>query len=69
MLKRIAPIAKAVTGTVIAGLGSLAVAVTDGVVTPEEWIGTAVVTLTASYAIWRIPNAEEPAENTDDAWQ
>lgn len=69
MLKRIAPIAKAVTGTVIAGLGSLAVAVTDGVITPEEWIGAAVVTLTASYAIWRIPNTEEPTENSDTAWE
>lgn len=64
----IAPYAKAITGAVIAGLGSLGVALTpDAVtqavsVTPAEYVACLTATLTASLLIWAIPNADTPEQ-------
>ncbi|KXK61947.1 hypothetical protein AWW66_10930 [Micromonospora rosaria] len=52
--------AKAITGAAVAGLTALGTALTDGQVTPAEWVGVAIATLGALGAIWAVPNA--PAE-------
>lgn len=66
-MRKFAPYAKAITGTVIAGLGSLGTALTDGVVTPVEWVTIASATLVASYAIWRIDDGRvPPADQLED---
>lgn len=61
-----APYAKAITGTVVAGLGALGTALTDGTVTPVEWVAVATTALTASLAIWSVTNAPlEPNDGGD----
>lgn len=55
----IAPVAKAVTATVVAGLGSLQVASLDGHFTARELIEVAIVSLTALAGTFAVPN--EPA--------
>lgn len=58
-MNKIAPYAKAVTATIVAGLGTLGTALTDGAVTPVEWVAIATATLVASFAVWATPkNAE-----------
>ena len=49
--------AKAVVGALIAGLGALASALTDGGVTMAEWVTVASATLIAFAGVWSIPNA------------
>lgn len=53
-MTKLAPYAKAITGTVITGLGALGTALTDGGVSPVEWVAIATATLTASLAIWAV---------------
>jgi hypothetical protein len=50
------PIAKAIVGSAVAGLGSLAVAIQDDKVTPGEWVTVALAALTALAAVWGVPN-------------
>lgn len=59
-MKKLAPYAKAITGTAIAGLGALGTALTDGAVTPVEWVTVTTVILTASLVIWAVPNGDAP---------
>jgi hypothetical protein len=47
--------AKALVAGAIAGLGSLSAAITDGHVSPVEWIAVASATLVAAAAVWQIP--------------
>ena len=65
-MRKFAPYAKAITGTIIAGLGAFGTALTDGMVTGAEWVTVAVVTLTASYAIWRVDDGRVPPTNPAD---
>lgn len=62
LYSNVAPIAKSVTGALVAGLGALGTALTDGVVSPAEWVAVVSATLVASYAIWQIPNEETPEQ-------
>ena len=71
---RVAPVAKAVTGAVVAGLGALGVALTpdeSGLVsvTAGEWVAAAVATLVASYAVWQIPNEKVTPVDQHDGHQ
>jgi hypothetical protein len=50
-------IAKAVVGALLAGLGSVGVALSDGHVTATEWVVTAVAVVTALAGVWAVPNA------------
>lgn len=49
--------AKAIVGGILAGLAVLGTALTDGVVSPSEWVGVAVATLTVFSSVFGIPNA------------
>lgn len=55
------PYAKAIVGALVAGLGVLGTALTDGQVTSVEWVGVASATLVALAAVWGVPNTQ-PAE-------
>ena len=73
-MNKIAPYAKAITGAVIAGLGSLGTALTpdlDNVVsvTPGEWVAVTTATLTASLLVWAIPNKDPEGEHQDESTQ
>lgn len=70
----IAPVAKAVTGAVVAGLGALGTALIadesgNVAVTAGEWVAVATATLVASYAVWQIPNEDPAAEHQDESVQ
>ena len=47
---------KATVGGVIAGLGSISVALVDNSIVAAEWVGAAIVALTAFSAVWGTPN-------------
>lgn len=49
--------AKAIAGGALAGLGVLYLALNDGVVTAQEWVGVAQGSLAAVAVVWGIPNA------------
>lgn len=54
--------AKAIVGALVAGLGSLQVALVDNVVTHTEWITVASTTLAALGLVWGVQNkVDEPA--------
>lgn len=55
-LDHLKPIAKALVGTAVAGLGALAVALEDGTVNTQEWVTAAIAALTALGAVWGVPN-------------
>lgn len=57
-MKKIAPYGKAITGSVVAGLGALGAALSDGTVSPVETVTIASATVVALGAIWTIPNAD-----------
>lgn len=48
---------KAVVGGVIAGIGVLYLALTDNVVTLQEWVAVAQAAITTFAGVWGIPNA------------
>lgn len=54
----IAPYAKAITGSAIAGLASLQQALDDGSVSAQEWTGVAIATLSGLALVWAIPNKD-----------
>ena len=49
-------VAKSIVGALVAGLGSLQIAMTDAVVTSGEWIQVASVTCAALVLVWGVPN-------------
>lgn len=49
--------AKAIVGGILAGLAVLGTALTDSIVSPAEWVGVAVATLTVFSSVFGIPNA------------
>jgi hypothetical protein len=49
--------AKAIAGAVVAGLGSLYLALDNDVVTAQEWVGIASLTLATFIGVWGVPNA------------
>jgi hypothetical protein len=57
--------AKAIAGAVVAGLGSLYLALDNDVVTTQEWVGIASLTLATFIGVWGVPNAA-PAPKVAD---
>ena len=55
--------AKAIVGAIIAGLGPLYLALSDGHVTGQEWITVATATLTALGVVWGVPNTDKAGVN------
>lgn len=60
---------KALVGALIAGLGSLSVALTDGSVTAQEWVTTAIATLVALATVWGVPNLDPKAKRQQQSVQ
>ena len=50
------PYAKALNGTVVAGIAAAVTALEDGTITPAEWTAIAAATLVAALAIFYVPN-------------
>lgn len=50
--------AKAIVGALVAGLGVLAGALTDGQVTAAEWVAVASAAVGALAVVWAVPNKE-----------
>lgn len=48
--------AKALWGALVAGLGALSTAITDGSVTTAEWVTIASAAVIALGVIWGVPN-------------
>lgn len=49
--------AKAIIGAVLAGLAVVGTALTDGSVSPAEWVDVAVAALTVFAGVFGLPNA------------
>ena len=49
--------AKAIVGATVAGLGSLYLALDNDVVSTQEWVGVASITIATFGGVWGIPNA------------
>lgn len=49
---------KAITGALIAGLGSLYQALDNDNVTGQEWVAVAIATLAALGIVWGVPNLD-----------
>lgn len=49
--------AKAILAGATAGVGAAATALTDGAVTPAEWLTIVGAALTAAGIVYRVPNA------------
>ena len=58
-VKALAPVAKALAGGLVAGLGAGATAAADGIITTGEWWLIASAAAGAAYAVWQTPNADE----------
>lgn len=52
--------AKAIVGSLLAGLGALLTALADGSVQTAEWVTVAIAALTALAGVWGVPNRAEP---------
>ncbi|MFG1800185.1 hypothetical protein ACGFI4_08430 [Micromonospora carbonacea] len=50
------PYAKAVVAGLLAGLGALGAALTDGTVSPVEWVTVASATLAGLGVVYAVPN-------------
>ncbi len=48
--------AKATVSGIVAGLGSISVALVDNSIVAGEWVAAAIVTLTTFSAVWGTPN-------------
>ena len=57
-MNTLTPYAKALIGALIAGLTAIGTALTDGGVSPAEWVAAAVAFLVALGGVYAIPNAE-----------
>lgn len=69
-MNKIAPYAKALTGSLVAGLASAQQALLDdGVISSAEGVGIAIATLTALALVWAIPNTDPQAEHQDESVQ
>lgn len=69
MLDKLAPYAKAIVGSAIAGLGALGTALTDNTVTAQEWVAVASATLVALGVVFSVPNADPSGEHQDESTQ
>ena len=60
---------KAITGALIAGLGSLYQALDNGTVTAQEWTAVALATLAALGVIYGVPNLDPRGLKQDESVQ
>ena len=49
--------AKAISGGILSGLGVLYIALADGAVSAQEWVGVVQAALAAYAVVWGVPNA------------
>lgn len=56
-MNTLVPYAKAIAGGLVAGLTSLGTALTDGIVTPLEWVTIAIAFLLGTGLTYAIPNS------------
>lgn len=68
-MDKLTPYLKAIVGALIAGLGSLYQAADAGGVSAQEWIATAIATLTALGVVWGIPNIDPKGKHQDESVQ
>lgn len=68
-MNSIAPYAKAIVGAAVAGLGAAGTALTDGVVSGQEWVAIASATLVALGVVFGVPNKDPEAEHQDESVQ
>lgn len=59
-MTNLAPYAKAIVAALVAGLTVLGSAITDGVVTPAEWIAVAIAVLGGGGLTYAVPNRPAP---------
>ena len=52
----LAPYVKALTGGLVSGLTSAATALTDGIVTPVEWVTIALAFILGTGVVYAVPN-------------
>lgn len=62
MIEKIAQYRKAIAAFVVPALVTLAGALADGVVTPEEWIWVAIAALGTGGIVTAVPNAPTDAQ-------
>ena len=60
---------KAITGALIAGLGSLYQALDNANVTAQEWTAVAIATLAALGIVWGVPNLDPHGLKQDESVQ
>lgn len=63
------PYAKAIVGALVAGLGALGTALTDGAVSAQEWVAVASATLVALGVVFGVPNRDPQAAHQDESVQ
>ena len=64
MLSKPQTYVKAIVATIVAAGGAFSVAVADGVITGGEWAGIVVAGAVAFGAVYQLPNAETPPDNS-----
>jgi len=62
-MNKLKPYAKAVVGGIVTGLGTAATALTDGGITPVEWITIILSFIAGTGFVYAIPN--KPADGID----
>jgi len=60
---------KAITGALIAGLGSLYQALDNANVTAQEWTAVAIATLAALGIVWGVPNLDPRGQRQEQSVQ
>ncbi|QIG76019.1 hypothetical protein EVC23_020 [Rhizobium phage RHph_N3_8] len=55
---------KAIAGALIGGLGSAKVAMGDNIITGQEWLDIALVTVTAFCSVYGLPNIDTSGKRT-----
>ena len=57
-MNTLAPYAKAIVGFVLAALTATGTALTDGSITPAEWVAVAIAAVATLTAVYAVPNTE-----------
>lgn len=68
-MNSIAPYAKAFVGAAVAGLGAAGTALTDGVISGQEWVAIASATIVALGVVFGVPNKDPEGEHQDESTQ
>lgn len=68
-MEKIAPYAKSIVAALVAGLGALGTALTDGGVSAQEWVAVASATLVGLGVVFGVPNADPAGDHQDESVQ